>query len=142
MKTCSLSASLASLLLLLSLPGHTLAGAACVIVKEQGDSKAIEWTHSPESAEAALDQAKQRLRQQGHKYLFPQATTTLKHAYVVIIESHYKNARGRDRTSYGCGFSSKSYDDALWAAIRNLQSYAWGWKPDREGYKIIEKRKY
>jgi len=117
-------------------------GAACVIAKKMGNSEAIEWNYSPESAETALFQAKEKLRARGYRFLFPQATTDLEHAYVVIIESSYKSSRGRDRISYGCGFSEASYDEALWAAIRNLQSYAWGWKPDREGYKISEKSKY
>ncbi len=141
MKTCNLPTPLIGLLLLL-LFGDAMAGAACVVAKDKGNSKAIEWTHSSESAEAALIQAKEKLRQRGYKYLFPQATTVLEHAYVIIIKSDYKSTRGWDRTSYGCGFSEKSYDDALWAAIRNLQSYAWGWKPDREGYKISDKKKY
>ena len=128
--------------LLLVLPGNVGAGAACVIAKKMGNSEAIEWTHSSESAETALFQAKQKLRERGYKYLFPQATTELEHAYVVIVESRYKSSRGKDRISYGCGFSEQSYDEALWAAIRNLQSYAWGWKPDREGYKISEKKQY
>ncbi len=142
MKICNLPASLIGLPLLLPLFGDAVAGAACVIAKDKGNSKAIEWVHSSESAEAALAQAKEKLRQRGYKYLFPQATTILEHAYVIIIKSDYKSARGRDRTSYGCGFSEQSYDDALWAAIRNLQSYAWGWKPDREGYRISDKKRY
>jgi len=135
---------LVSLLLLLS--GGAMAGAACVIAKEKGNSKAIEWVHSEESAETALVQAKERLKQRlgqrDYKRLFPQATTELEHAYVIIIRSDYKNSRGKDRTSYGCGFSEKSYDKALWAAIRNLQSYAWGWRPDRDGYEISDRKKY
>lgn len=132
----------ACLLLLLALSENVVAGAACVIAKKMGNSEAIEWTYSPESAEVALYQAKQKLREQGYKYLFPQATSELNHAYVVIVESSYKSSRGKDRISYGCGFSAQSYDEALWAAIRNLQAYAWGWKPDREGYKIRDKKQY
>ncbi len=142
MKIYCLSACLIGLFLWLPLSGDAMAGAACVIAKDKGDSKAIEWVHSPESAEVALAQAKQKLRKLGYKYLFPQITTELEHAYVIIIKSNYKSARGWDRTTYGCGFSDKSYDEALWAAIRNLQSYAWGWKPDREGYKISDKKRY
>jgi len=128
--------------LLLVLPEAVMAGAACVIAKKLGNSEAIEWAHSSKSAEAALLQAKNKLRKRGYKYLFPQLTTELKHAYVVIIKSDYKNSRGKNKTSYGCGFSEQSYDEALWIAIRNLQSYAWGWKPDREGYKISDKKQY
>ena len=128
--------------LLLMLSENTMAGAACVVAKKMGDSKAIEWVHSSESAETALVQAKQKLRQRGYKDLFPQVTTELEHAYVIVVKSDYKNTRGKQRTSYGCGFSEKSYNEALWAAIRNLQSYAWGWKPDREGYKISDKQQY
>ncbi len=128
--------------LLLALSETVMAGAACVIAKKMGNSEAIEWAYSSESAEVALLQAKNKLRERGYKYLFPQGTTELEHAYVVIIKSDYKNSRGKDRTSYGCGFSEQSYDEALWAAIRNLQSYAWGWKPDKEGYKISDKKQY
>jgi hypothetical protein len=128
--------------LLWMVSANSMAGAACVVAKSKGHSEAIEWAHSSESAETALFQAKQKLRQRGYKYLFPQATTELKHAYVIIVKSNYKSARGRDRTSYGCGFSETSYDEALWAAIRNLQSYAWGWKPDREGYQVSDKKQY
>ena len=142
MKKRCVSACLLWVALLLILPGNALAGAACVIAKTMGNSEAIEWVHSSESAEAVLFQAKQKLRERGYKYLFPQATTELEHAYLVIVESHYKSSRGKERTSYGCGFSEQSYDEALWAAIRNLQSYAWGWKPDREGYKITTKKQY
>ncbi len=142
MKIYEPSAALIGLPLLLLLSGNVAAGAACVIAKEKSNSLAIEWVHSSESAEVALVQAKQKLRKQGYKYLFPQATTELKHAYVIIIRSDYKSVRGWDRTTYGCGFSAESYDEALWAAIRNLQSYAWGWKPDKEGYKISDKAKY
>ena len=130
------------LFILLAISENVIAGAACVIAKKMGNSEAIEWVHSPESAAAALLQAKQKLRERGYKYLFPQATTELEHAYVVIIESSYKSSRGKDRISYGCGFSEQSYDEALWTAIRNLQSYAWGWKPDKEGYKVSEKNRY
>lgn len=142
MKVYKLPVSLIGLPLLLLLSGNVVAGAACVIAKEKSNSLAIEWVHSPESAEVALIQAKQKLRKRGYRYLFPQATSELKHAYVIIIRSDYKSARGWDRTTYGCGFSEKSHDEALWAAIRNLQSYAWGWKPDKEGYKISDRAKY
>lgn len=137
---------LIGLSLLLTVSGNVMAGAACVVAKKQGNSRAIEWVHSSVSAEVALLQAKEKLKQKlgqrDYKRLFPQSTTELEHAYVIIIRSDYKSSRGQDRTSYGCGFSEKSYDDALWAAIRNLQSYAWGWKPDRDGYKISDKSKY
>lgn len=119
-----------------------MAGAACVVAKSNGDSEAVELAYTPGPAEAALNKAKENLRKKGHKYVFPQAVTELKHAYVVVIRSEYKNARGRDRTSFGCGFSKLSYDEALWDALRDLQSHAWGWKPDKEGYTVLQKLKY
>jgi len=128
--------------MILLLPGTPIAGGACVVAKTMGNSDAIEWTHSPVSAEIALQQAKNMLRQQGYKNLFPQAVVELQRAYVIILRSDYKNVRGRDRTSYGCGFSAVSYDEALWAALRNLQSYAWGWRPDQEDYKVVTKARY
>ncbi|VAX11838.1 hypothetical protein MNBD_GAMMA26-2564 [hydrothermal vent metagenome] len=127
---------------MLCVPSNVVAGGACVVAKAMGNSEAIEWVFSLESAETALQQAGDKLRQRGYKYFFPQAVVELQHAYVIILRSDYQSSRGRDRTSYGCGFSAVSYDEALWAALKNLQSYAWGWKSDREGYKIVTKARY
>ena len=71
-----------------------------------------------------------------------QNLTNLPHAFVIIIRSEFVNWAGRDHSVVGCGFSAKSYDDALWEAIKDAQAYYWGWKPDRDEYKIIKKLRY
>ncbi len=136
------------LLVLLSLAHQPLSAAgACVMVKKMGDSLAVEWVAQPGSTvEAAVNEAEQRLRDQGYdrdRYtgLFAQANTELEHAYMVIVRSQYPNARGKPRTSYGCGFSTENSTEAEWAALRDLQSYSWGWVPSK-GYEVVERLHY
>ncbi len=123
------------------------AGAACVVVKKHGDSLAIDWLAEPFTpVEAAIATVKQRLRRDGYgkdRYegLFPQANTDLDHAYVVIVKTRYLNARGKPRVSYGCGFDAGSYYEAEWAALRDLQSYSWGWTPDK-GHEVFKQFRY
>lgn len=131
-----------------ALPIHAAqAAAACVVAKKMGDSLALEWVADAAiSAEEAVNQAKEKLRQAGHgkdRYvdLFAQANTDLPHAYTLIVKTSYKNARGKSRTSYGCGFSTVSYSDAQWAALRDLQAYSWGWTPSR-GFEVLEQFRF
>lgn len=66
--------------------------------------------------------------------------TFLKRGYVVIIEARYippHRKVQKERRSIGCGFSGKSYDGALWDAMRDMQTHDWGWVPDRDGYEVI-----
>ena len=70
--------------------------------------------------------------------LHVQAGTAIPHGLVVIVRTNYTTMTGRSRTSYGCGFSPISYDDAERRAVSNLRSYSWGWKP-RHDYEVIEK---
>lgn len=123
------------------------AAGACVVAKKMGNSLALEWVAGPElTVEQAVEEGKRRLEEQGYgqdRYedLFPQANSAQQHAHLVIVRSQYPNARGRPRTSYGCGFSAENAAEAEWAALRDLQSYSWGWMPDK-GYEVIEKVQY
>jgi hypothetical protein len=42
----------------------------------------------------------------------------------------------------GCGFHAKSYQAAELDAVRDLQAYFWGWKPDQHGYEVLRKFQY
>jgi len=136
------------LLVMLSLVHQPLlAAGACVVVKKMGDSLAVEWVaQSGSTVEAAVNEAKRRLRDQGYgrdRYegLFAQANTELEHAHMIIVRSRYPNARDKPRTSYGCGFSIENPTEAEWAALRDLQSYSWGWVPSK-GYEVVERLHY
>lgn len=134
-------------LISLLLPLSATAGGSCVVVKKLGHSLAIEWeTGFGESAASATAKAKQRLKQQGYPQekkqgLHPQASTELPNAYFVIVRTQYTTWVGRKRTSYGCGFSASSYQEAEQLALHDLRNYSWGWKPEF-GYEVIEKRRY
>ncbi len=135
---------LAALLMMLMDQAHS--GAACVVAKRQGDSLAIEWVASPQvSAVQAVDQATERLVAQGYRIkgqdVHAQANTDLPHAYLVIIKTRYTTLIGRERTSYGCGYSPRSAGEAEQAAIYDLRNYSWGWKPEF-GYEVMEKSRY
>lgn len=129
-------------------------GAACVMAKWQGNTLDYALVTGKDHPLDAQEAAEQILREKGYDdymkdsrfknvdILHSQAVTPLPHAYVIVIKSTYKTARGKDRTSYGCGFSSSSYRDAEWAAVRDMQAYSWGWKPDKDGYELVEQLKY
>ena len=71
--------------------------------------------------------------------------TALDHGYAIIIEARYippLRKVQQERRSIGCGFSNRSYDDALWDALRNLQTHDWSYVPDRDGYKVIGKIRF
>ena len=125
----------------------TQAAGGCVVAKKQGNSLGIHWVAQPGlSVRAAIEEAKRRLREQGlgldrYEGLFPQANTPLEHAYGVVVRTEYTNARGKPRVSYGCGFSDVSQGEAEWAALRDLQSYSWGWTPSK-GYEVVERFQY
>ena len=63
-----------------------------------------------------------------------QNLSDLDHAYVIVIRSEFEDGRGKARSAMGCGFSSESYRAAELDAVRDLQAYFWGWKPDLHGY--------
>lgn len=128
------------------IPTSAWAGGSCVVAKRQGDSLAIEWVaSSTDSAETALAKAKQRLLDQGYRTkgqdVHAQSSTDLAHAYLVVVKTVYTTLRGKPRTSYGCGFSSRSSAEAEQAALYDLRNYSWGWKPEL-GYEVVEKIRY
>jgi GMP synthase-like glutamine amidotransferase len=133
--------------LLLALGATTLqAGGACAVAKKHGQSTAIEWVAGPdETAVSAQEKAMNKLLAAGHRHRYSdvhsQEITNLKHAYVVIVRSEFETIRKKKRVSYGCGFHPKSSRDAEWEALKNLQSYSWGWYPNM-GYEIVEKFRY
>ncbi|MCP5413352.1 MAG: hypothetical protein H6961_01840 [Chromatiaceae bacterium] len=124
-------------------------GAACVMAKFQGETLdyalVVGKSHPVEAQEAAQDE----LRGKGYANYYKnldvmraQNLSNLDHAYVIVIRSVFKDARGRDRSAMGCGFSAGSYADAEWDAVRDLQAYFWGWKPDQHGYEVVRKLRY
>lgn len=125
-------------------------GAACVMAKWQGNTLDFALAIGAADPATAQSVAEQELRDKGyHRYpphnvsiLHHQAVTNLASAFVVVIRSDHHDARGRPRTSFGCGFSGRSFEDALWAAIRDLQSHSWGWKPDLHGYRVVRQLRY
>jgi hypothetical protein len=136
-----------ALVLLAFTSANLLAAAACVVAKKQGSSLAVEWTARPGVAvDTLVEEAKQRLRERGfgrerYEGLFPQANSPLEHGHLIVVRTRYPNARGRLRVSYGCGFSDVSEREAEWAALRDLQSYSWGWVPSK-GYEVIDRSRY
>lgn len=116
-------------------------GAACVIAKKLGDSLAIEWAVGEPSVAHAIEKAKQALRIKGYEYVFPQSNSNNQHGWIVIIKTQYRTYTGRERTSYGCGFSNQSPAIAETNAILNLRTYSWGWK-ESSGYDVIVTRQY
>jgi len=124
-------------------------GAACVMAKWRGNTLDYALAYGKSHPVEAQEQAEQLLRERGYgefkhhvDVLHPQALTNLPHAYAVVIRSRFNTRSGTERTSFGCGFSPASYQDALWEAVRDLQSYSWGWKPDRDGYELVQKLRY
>lgn len=125
------------------------AGAACVMAKYQGQTLDYELVVTDGHPSEAQEEAEEKLRSKGfssfHKRLDvvrPQNLTNLPHAYVVVIRSEFRDVRDKQKSTMGCGFSASSYDDALWDALRDAQSYYWGWKPDTHGYEIVRKLRY
>ena len=145
----------ASLLLVALVSGPALAadaavgGAACVMAKWQGNTLDYALVTSSVGPGEAQQAAKDRLKEKGYgnygpgvDVTHPQGVTALPHAYVVVLRSDFKTSRGKDRTSYGCGFSAVSRDQAIWDAIRDLQRFSWGWVPDRDGYQVVQEQRY
>jgi hypothetical protein len=124
-------------------------GAACVMAKWQGNTLDYALVTGRDHPDTAQQEARQRLWAKGYDdygagvdVTHPQGMTNLDSAFAVVIRSDFKTWRGKPRTSYGCGFSAASYQDALWDAVRDLQRYSWGWKPDRDGYQVVEQLRY
>ena len=124
-------------------------GAACVMAKYQGITLdyALVYgkTHPVEAQEAAEDE----LRAKGYadylKHLDvmrAQNLSNLDRAHVIVIRSEFKDWRGKDRSAMGCGFAQASYQAAELDAVRDLQAYFWGWKPDQHGYEVVRKFRF
>ncbi len=133
-------------MLMLLLADGSSAGGACVVAKKLGDSLAVKVVAAPEEGVLeAVNKAEKYLIDNGYKGryigLHPQANTELPHAYVVVVKSVYTTIRGKQRTSYGCGFDQRSFEAAQHAALYDLQSYAWGWV-EKNGYEVVEKFSY
>ena len=124
-------------------------GAACVMAKYQG--KTLDYalvvgkSHPAEAQEAA----KAELRAKGYADYYrhldvmrAQNLSNLDHAFVIVIRSEFQDFRGKPRSAMGCGFSAVSYTDAELEAVRDLQAYFWGWKPDQHGYQVVRKFRY
>ena len=124
-------------------------GAACVMAKYQGQTLdyalVVGKSHPVEAQEAAEDE----LRAKGYANYYrnldvmrAQNLSNLDSAYVIVIRSEFEDIRGKPRSAMGCGFSAVSYTDAELDAVRDLQAYFWGWKPDQHGYQVERKFRY
>lgn len=124
-------------------------GAACLMAKWMGNTLDYVLVYGKRHPVLALEEAEGILRKKGYgsykanvDIMHQQASSHLTHAFAVVIKSQYKTKRGKKRTSYGCGFSHASYQHALQQATDDLQSYSWGWSPERDRYEIVEQLRY
>ena len=138
--------------LALLLMGQVHAGAICVVALWKGSVLDYEFLYGLEHPHELQEQGEKMLADKGyHDYdrgldiRHPRGETYLDHGFAVIIESSYipkYRKVQKIRRSIGCGFSAKSYDDALWDAIHDMQTHDWSWVPDRDGYEVIEKIRF
>jgi len=119
-------------------------GAACVMAKHQGQTLDYALVHGKLHPAQAQDAATHELRAKGYadylEHLDVMRAQNLSkddHAYVIVIRSEFKDGRGKDRSAMGCGFNAQSYRAAELDAVRDLQAYFWGWKPDQHGYQVV-----
>lgn len=101
--------------------------------------------HPAEAQEAAMAE----LRHKGYAdylknldVMRAQNLSNQDHAYVIVIRSEFSDVRGRPRSAMGCGFHPQSYRAAELDAVRDLQAYFWGWKPDQHGYEVVRQFQY
>ncbi len=102
-------------------------------------------THPVEAQEAAEEELRGKGFADYDRHLdvrHAQNMSSLDHAYVIVIRSEFKDTRNKARSAMGCGFSARSYSDAELEAVRDLQAYFWGWKPDQHGYQVTRKFQY
>ena len=133
-------------------PAPRHGGGACVMAKWMGQTLDYVLVTGKDHPDTAIREGERLLLDKGYgdyrargsrvDVIHTQAITALPHAYVIVLRSDWTNWRGKQRTNYGCGFSPASYEDALWEAIGDLQNHAWGWKPDRDGYQVLEQLRY
>jgi hypothetical protein len=124
-------------------------GAACVMAKYQGQTLDYALVVGKEHPVAAQEAAEAELRAKGFADYYrhldvmrAQNLSNLQHAHVIVIRSEFSDVRGKPRSAMGCGFASNSYRDAELDAVRDLQAYFWGWKPDQHGYQVVRKFRY
>lgn len=129
----------------LALPG----GAACVMAKYQGQTLDYALVYGKPHPAEAQDAARDELRDKGYadyqRHLDVMRAQNLSnddHAFVIVIRSEFKDVRGRARSAMGCGFDVQSYRAAELDAVRDLQAYFWGWKPDQHGYQVVRQLQY
>ncbi|MCB1802386.1 MAG: hypothetical protein KDI82_11915 [Gammaproteobacteria bacterium] len=136
--------------LLVCLPAAALAGgAACVMAKFQGQTMDYALVYGKRHPVEAQEAAEAELREKGYANYYKnldvmraQNLSKLDHAYVIVIRSEFEDVRGKSRSAMGCGFSAGSYRDAELDAVRDLQAYFWGWKPDLHAYQVVRKFQY
>jgi len=142
----------ASLVLCAALSWTPLAnagGAACVMAKYQGETLDYALIYGKSHPSEAQEAAEAELAAKGFaSYLKnldvmrAQNLSALDSAYVIVIRSEFKDVRGKPRSAMGCGFSAASYKEAEYDAVRDLQAYFWGWKPDQHGYDLVQHLRY
>ena len=144
-----LSALFAGSVLFLSSGPASAGGAACVMAKYQGQTMDYALVYGESHPASAQEAAKAELREKGYgdfrshlDVMRAQNLSNSDHAYVIVIRSEFKDWRGKDRSAMGCGFHPQSYRAAELDAVRDLQAYFWGWKPDQHGYKVVRKFQY
>lgn len=119
------------------------------MAKFQGQTLDYAFVYGKQHPTQAQEEAEGMLRAKGYADYYKhldimraQNLSNLEHGYAIVIRSEFTDQRGRKRSAMGCGFSAKSYDDAQWDALRDAQAYFWGWKPDRDGFEVVEKVRY
>lgn len=124
-------------------------GAACVMAKYQGQTLDYALVYGKRHPVEAQEAAEAELRAKGFADYYrhldvmrAQNLSNLEHAHVIVIRSEFSDMRGKPRSAMGCGFASDSYRDAELDAVRDLQAYFWGWKPDQHGYEVVRQFRY
>ena len=124
-------------------------GAACVMAKFQGQTLDYALVYGKQHPVEAQEAAEAELRAKGYADYYKhldimraQNLINLDQAYVIVIRSEFRDVRDKPRSAMGCGFARGSYRDAELDAVRDLQAYFWGWKPDQHGYQVERKFRY
>ena len=124
-------------------------GSACVMAKYQGKTLDYALVVGKSHPVEAQEEAEAELRAKGYAdyernldIMRAQNLSNLENAFVIVIRSEFEDIRGKPRSAMGCGFSAVSYTDAELDAVRDLQAYFWGWKPDQHGYDVVRKFRY
>ncbi|MES9882219.1 MAG: hypothetical protein ABW185_15205 [Sedimenticola sp.] len=124
-------------------------GAVCLMAKWMGNTLDYALVYGKRHPILALDEAEDILRKKGYAdykvnvdIMHQQASSSLTHAFAVVLKSRFKTVRGKMRTSYGCGFSPGSFEHAQQLAIDDLQAYSWGWSPEKNEFEVIEQLRY